>query len=80
MSPDQKVAITATSAKKGASNGKIVFYDMDTFELKYQIEHPDIVSFSGCILKIQNICFRASFVLFGIRNSIKSLQQPVMAG
>lgn len=41
LSPDQRFAVTGTSAKKGEGAGKLLFYDTTSFDLKYEIEFPN---------------------------------------
>ncbi|XP_043925842.1 WD repeat-containing protein 70 [Protopterus annectens] len=41
FSPDDKLLVTCTSVKKGDGNGKLLFFDCETFQKMYEIEVTD---------------------------------------
>lgn len=41
FSPDDKLIVTGTSVKKNAGNGKLLFFEQDTFKKVYEIEVKD---------------------------------------
>ncbi|GCC20656.1 hypothetical protein chiPu_0019221 [Chiloscyllium punctatum] len=44
FSPDDKLLVTGTSVKRGQENGKLLFFDRETFQKLYEIEVTDAVS------------------------------------
>lgn len=46
FSPDDKILVTGTSVKKGGGNGKLIFFERETFQKVYEIDVTDAV----CIL------------------------------
>ncbi|XP_067401650.1 WD repeat-containing protein 70 isoform X2 [Emydura macquarii macquarii] len=41
FSPDDKLLVTGTSVKKGCGNGKLIFFERETFQKVYEIEVTD---------------------------------------
>ncbi|XP_030423688.1 WD repeat-containing protein 70 isoform X1 [Gopherus evgoodei] len=41
FSPDDKLIVTGTSIKKGGGNGKLIFFERETFQKVYEIEVTD---------------------------------------
>ncbi|KAM4808354.1 WD repeat-containing protein 70 [Rhinophrynus dorsalis] len=43
FSPDDKLLITGTSVKKGGGSGKLLFFDMEAFQMIYEIHVTDAI-------------------------------------